>query len=178
VTLYQVVFTLCTGSSNTNPKNLKIMTDQTNISSDLYCIDLPEAQKRVRLWRAEQRNISEALAGTPGPINPDMMSIVTIKAFTFRYAEILDLVGKINHFNINGETPISGLRFYLGIREAQDHLPAGPCLIAVAVNGYDPANSLGGQDILDLDAESDRYTIFDFSYPCPSTCATVDIENR
>lgn len=142
-----------------------------------YTISLDDAQQRITNWQSDQSLIKNAvLHDLPLANSP----VLNINAFTFDLADIRDLVNRIDLYNITtppGDASISGIRFYLG-KVITPTMPEPPysCLVAVAVSGFRPNENVGGDDIITLPSAHSKpptleESIFDFSYPCPTTCA-------
>jgi hypothetical protein len=138
-----------------------------------FCIFQDEAIARITNWRQDQETLINALEGTPGHIH-EGMPMLHVKAFTFEYIELKELMRKIDLHNSDPSAPpISGLRLYLGVKVHPDEpVSPSPCLVAVGVANFDPNSSMGGDDVLKLATiDHNNEGIYDFSYPCPATCA-------
>ena len=146
-----------------------------------YTITLEEAQKRTDAWKSDQAVLIDALGGSTGAAN---LSPVNIHGFTFKLDDLFNLCIRIYNYNnpstpidvepgIEIENPVNAIRFYLG--KKADEMPGGAygCLIGVGVKEFDPENQDGGKDVYDLPDFKTPVTssIYDFSYPCPTTCA-------
>jgi hypothetical protein len=131
-----------------------------------YTISLNEAQARIQLYQQSR-----------GSINTN--------AFTIRLSELTNLCNRAIQYDLQNPTPedpINAIRFYLGA-ELVNKEPVA-CLICVPVSGFEhdgqtPIN--GGADVLSLRLgsykASDECDIYDFSFPCPTTCATNPVLN-
>lgn len=145
---------------------------------DFDTIDLVDAQERITAWQKDQKEIKSNLPTGMGPF-----PALEIKAFTFHFKEMFELCLRMYNYNnpdqkinINVEdindNPLNAIRFYVGKKYPEDSNPFA-CLIAVPVHNFDPANSKGGEDLAVLpSAEAPSgSSIYDFSFPCPMTCA-------
>lgn len=110
-------------------------------------IPVAEAAERTERWRTENPN---------GP-----------KAFAFSIEEINTLLQSINTTRLP-VIEVKALRFYLGLTAE-----GIPSLMVVAVGGdYNPGLQKGGIDLLETEINGETESIvFDFSCPCPYTCA-------
>lgn len=142
------------------------------------------AKTRIEDWQGEQSLIKTALGTNPAKDS----TVLGIEAFTFRLADLIELLNRIYLVNNPGETSwkmplptgneqINAIRFYLGQKEvANPPNTLEPCLVALGVEDFAPtaSPSSGGKDIYDLptapDDSSVSPAIYDFSYPCPTTC--------
>jgi len=143
-----------------------------------YTIDLIEAQTRIAAWQADQRQILK-IPGLPGGVD---YAPLYIKAFTFSTDDLLQLCEKIYSYNYpkanpvtltgsDREDPVDGIRFYIGRKSVEGTDEVETCLIAVPVLGFDGEEGRGGGDAASLWDSREVATIYDFSYPCPATCA-------
>lgn len=144
---------------------------------DRFTISLDDAQQRITNWQGDQTLIKNALSqNLPLRNSP----VLNINAFTFDLADITDLIVRIGLYNASTPPPaepINGIRFYLG-KVVTPTIPEPPysCLVAVGVSGFEPNENVGGDDIITLPSAHSKpptleESIFDFSYPCPTTCA-------
>jgi hypothetical protein len=151
-------------------------------TNDINTITLVEAQTRIAAWQEDQRLIKGALPPSKGH-----SPALDIKAFTFDLKEMFEMCLRIYNHNSPGreiyvniedisDSPLNAIRFYLGKNEpTAQNSPA--CLIAVAVKDFatDNANPelRGGEDFLELPSIKPPIvsSIYDFSFPCPMTCA-------
>jgi hypothetical protein len=134
-----------------------------------YTIPLAEAKTRITAWKTDQGNIQNEL-NHAGSSN---LPCLTINAFTFELQDLTDLLVRIDAYNKVHQTDhVNAVRFYLG--KSVPSLPEVPyaCLVGVGVSNFSPVNNNGGEDILTLPPTTDS-SIYDFSFPCPSTCAEV-----
>lgn len=95
------------------------------------------------------------------------------KAFSFSLTEMNNLTKTLS----SGKFPvinIQAVRFYLGLTQE-----GVPCLMMVGVAGdYDPERQEGGVDILEVGPSTSlESAVYDFSCPCPYTCATGPVPN-
>lgn len=150
------------------------MATNPSVDADHYIITLPEAKKRIAQWQADQSELIAKMAGTPLHIYEDL-PMLQVKAFTFEFSEMADLIDKIKTYNETADVKIDGLRFYLGVNdEVGEATVPQACLVAVGVSNFDPEMSMGGDDVLCVDTDTDSPSIiYDFSYPCPSTCGNA-----
>lgn len=144
-----------------------------------YTIDRLEAQTRIAAWQTDQRQILK-IPGLPGGVD---YAPLYIKAFTFSTDDLLQLCEKIYHYNyperhvtLTGSDrtdyrPVDGIRFYIGRKSVEGTDEVETCLIAVPVLGFDGEKGQGGKDAVTLWDSGEVATIYDFSYPCPATCA-------
>ncbi len=154
------------------------MTTNTKLEDgSRFTISLADAQERITNWQADQTMIKNALLQNPPLHNSPVLDI---HAFTFDLADLTDLMGRIAVYNTSTPplgTPINGIRFYLG-KVVNTAVPEPPysCLVAVGVSDFAPNENVGGDDIIALPSAHSKpptlvESIFDFSYPCPTTCA-------
>ncbi len=149
-----------------------------------FTITLEEAKKRCTEWNTDQKKIQTALLDQPTLHN---LPVLTSEGFTFELADLFDLFIRIYKYNNPNKPnpilptehtikdPINAIRFYLG-KETFLERPISPiaCLIGVAVTGFDSDANDGGQDVQDLPQTTIpplKSSIYDFSFPCPGTCA-------
>lgn len=147
--------------------------NQASIETGYY-ITPCEAKARIHNWQQSQAKIREALKNTPGHIY-EGAPMLHVKAFTFKYDELHDLIEKISGYNSESrDHKVNAVRFYLGVK-THDHeaVPPTPCLVTVGVSEFQPDESMGGDDVLSLPTinPSGPSLVCDFSYPCPTTCA-------
>lgn len=148
------------------------------MSTPPFTISQTTADARIKHWRDDQQTIQNALANHPQYQN---LPPLTINAFTFHYSDLFDLFNRIGEYNTsnNGaphkpivpvtptiENPINAIRFYLGVTPTPE--PPFSCLIAVGVTGFNISQNNGGTDVLSISPLGS--SIYDFSYPCPTTC--------
>ena len=132
-------------------------------------------------------------------------SCLTMKAFTFALRDVTDLLNRISVYN--GFEPIShtiperldpvtGIRFYLGMKPNPAYgpnMPTAPeyipCLVFLPVVDFVPGRiedgiyvrSEAGKDLIRLpvinegDIAEESSALYDFSFPCPDTCAADEI---
>ena len=145
-----------------------------------FTINQQDAQSRILACRKDQTDIKAALQNDP---NLNNLPCLNIHAFTFSLTDLKQLVNRIEAFN-NQVTnppvvPIDAIRFYLGEKHPHDpNIAKYACLIPIAVQDFEPENNNGGKDLLNLpvlgnENPSSPNAIYDFSFPCPSTCAEV-----
>lgn len=150
-----------------------------------FTLQLTDAQSRIERWQYDQGAIKNALASIPNP-NPLINSpVLSINAFTFELHDLCQLFERIFQYNNPGvpfqlhladysiNNPINAVRFYLGEKDPAD---PGACLIGVGVVDFQPPG-LGGQDVISQlpvinNQPENETSIYDFSYPCPTTCPT------
>ena len=148
-----------------------------------FTINEQTATDRIDEWQQEQATIKTALGQNPAANS----NVLDIKAFTFKLEDIVEFVNRIYLANNPGggtawQMPMptssdttNGIRFYVGEKETSNPNVLEPCLIAVAVDNFTPSTS-GGSDVLDLPTAPGStlvsQAIYDFSYPCPTTCPT------
>lgn len=161
---------------------MKQTQNHTIIPNETYTISLEEAQTRIAAWKESQQTILEE-SGLPaeGGLPP-----LRIKAFTFTTNDLFALCERIYNYNnpyepklnimrSELEKPVDAMRFYVGNRMVDNVLKQEACLIAVPVVGFDLKTGSGGKDMVALPyfggGEVVVPTIYDFSYPCPATCA-------
>ena len=141
-----------------------------------FTIPLAEEKKRIINWQAEQISVQAALKEDHGSLINAVP--LTAHAFTYHLEELRHLITLIAGYNDseNGaQNPVNAVRFYLGKRSVQNN-PAysSPDLMAVAVAGFNPNYSEGGLDVINITPWApDASGIFDFSYPCPTTCGNL-----
>jgi hypothetical protein len=134
-----------------------------------YTITMEVAQGRIQTYNQNKNNINTG-------------------AFTMRLSELANLCNRVVQYDLQSDTqnpapptPVNAIRFYLGA-EPDNFGNLAACLICVPVSGFvhDGQNSInGGQDIFSLRlgsfANEEADAIYDFSFPCPTTCATNPI---
>ncbi len=146
-----------------------------------FTISQDDARVRINAWRKDQTDIKAALLNYP---NLNNLPCLNIHAFTFTLTDLKQLCNRIDAFN-NQITnppvvPIDAIRFYLGEKQPVDpNTPKYACLIPIAVQDFEPQNNNGGKDLLNLPVLGNENppspnAIYDFSFPCPSTCAEVN----
>ncbi|MDL5049612.1 hypothetical protein QQ054_26695 [Oscillatoria amoena NRMC-F 0135] len=151
-----------------------------------FTIQQTDAQERYTNWKDNQGNIMNALQNPNAPQVPGLeySPVLSINSFTFKLQDLCELFERIYKYNNPGSTavlhlaestlaanPINAVRFYLGVENS----PANnACLIGVAVTNCN-APGFGGADVTNLPVVNAQPTtetsIYDFSYPCPTTCA-------
>lgn len=152
-------------------------TQTVSDDGNRFTITLDDAQQRVTNWQGDQALIRNALVqNLPLHNSP----VLNINAFTFDLADLTDLITRIALYNNSNPPigdPINGIRFYLG-KVVNTTIPEPPysCLVAVGVSNFAPNENVGGNDIITLPSAHSKpptleESIFDFSYPCPTTCA-------
>lgn len=155
-----------------------------------FTIELPDAEERIANWQNDQQNIQTALSN-----QPDLNSLppLIIQGFTIKFSDMYHFVTRVLAYN-SGQTtvdgpitvpppapgvqnPINAARFYLGIKNITElPIPPQPSLMSVAVTGFDPIANAAGTNVLNLPVTNETpnaTSIFDFSYPCPPTCAPL-----
>lgn len=143
-----------------------------------------DAQDRIRHWKTHQTEIQSVLLNQPNLINSPCLQI---NAFTFKLDDLYKLFVRIHNHNnpsaqplpppsaSNTTNPIKAIRFYLGLKEdPTNEIPPYACMMAVPVENFNPMSFNGGADIVYLPQGSEASSIYDFSFPCPSTCAEVN----
>jgi hypothetical protein len=159
-----------------------IMNSQTEIAvEEPFTISLSDAKTRISNWTADQTAVKAVTTINNSPV-------VNINSAAFALSDLQSLLAEIDLYNglqpIVSPTPsianpVNGVRFYFG-KKTHEGMPVAPyaCLIAVGVTGFSPASNLGGNDVVALPAlptPTHPYnglvsSIYDFSYPCPTTC--------
>ncbi|MFN8243271.1 MAG: hypothetical protein U0X40_04370 [Ferruginibacter sp.] len=141
-------------------------------------------------------------------------SCLTMKAFTFALRDITDLLNRIRVYNgfepipniepVRQQDPITGIRFYIGMKPNPAFDPAFPvkppyipCLVFLPVTNFVGGRmeegiyiaSKPGEDLVSLPVLvtepvngatmdiplEEGSALYDFSFPCPDTCAPVDL---
>jgi hypothetical protein len=136
----------------------------------IYTISLSEAQTRISDWQDAQADIKAELSASSSVLNSAPLNI---HAFTVSLDNLKDLIRRIDDNNTthpSGSENINAVRFYAASKATATD-PEG-CLVYVAVTGFDSSTSDGGEDVLTLPAGQTGETsgIYDFSFPCPTTC--------
>jgi hypothetical protein len=150
-----------------------------------FTITLEEAQKRFEALKTIQNKIKEELTDIPLKES----KLLEISAHTFQLNDLYDLFERIYKFNNPQEptlnldkttiaNPINAIRFYPGQKFNTSTEKFQICLMAVAVTGFNGISNLGGQDVKnlpDITGTVSISSIYDFSFPCPSTCPLESI---
>ena len=97
-----------------------------------------------------------------------------VKAFTVNLEELKEIL-----YDLKDSNGANAVRFYIAEKPV-DPNPGSPItgfqetLILVGVTGFDPENNIAGDDILDFVPKEGSAVsgCYDFTYPCPDTCAT------
>lgn len=152
------------------------MSTHTTLDVEQVIIPLHEAQARITHWREDQSKLIDVLKDSQEGHLMEGLPMLHVKAFTFKYQELAELIDKIRVHNdripeTEAANRINGLRFYLGVKDyASDALSPAPCLVITGVSEFYPHESMGGDDVICIDDLVNPSIIYDFSYPCPSTC--------
>lgn len=151
-------------------------------ASSEYTISLADAQSRILNWGIDQATIKEYSSFDNAPV------LITGSA-AFHLDELKAILRLIEDYNgseaplvppVVISNPINAIRFYFG-KKIEQGMPVAPyaCLIAVAVSGFviSSVPNIGGTDIIELPQLPTipinnilQSAIYDFSYPCPTTC--------
>lgn len=153
-------------------------------------IPVATASERITQWQNAQTVIQERI----GIDFPVVFPVASIHAFTMRFTEIFNLCARIYNANCPNMPPITyfvpgdnvplqydAIRFYLGIRPSDAFPGTEACLMCNPVEGFESqGNILGGNDVASLpllqgNNINEVSAVYDFSFPCPMTCATNDI---
>ncbi len=150
-------------------------------TSSVFKIDVNEAAKYTDRWRQMHEDANEK----------DYVKAITVDAEELK--SVIEELGK------NSKGKLNAVRFYLGRKPATKMSPSGfqgkdiTCLILVGVAGFEENTDLGkpplqaGVDLTQYFTEglpgADGLEepgevvsgCYDFTYPCPSTCAVGSV---
>jgi hypothetical protein len=151
-----------------------------------FTISLETAQDRINNWKNDQNAIKATLEQTSSPMQNSVA--LSINAFSFKLRDLSELFERIYAYNNNGQAPdihlsdhiagmqnpIDAVRFYVG-EDVDAAGNAQVCLVGVSVVGFNAAGTQdGGSDFVNLPVinqqPASETSIYDFSYPCPTTC--------
>ncbi len=151
-------------------------------ASSEFTISLADAQSRILNWGVDQATIKEYLTLNNSPV-------VITGSVAFHLDELKIILGAIEDYNeseasiippVAISNPITAIRFYFG-KKIEQGMPIAPyaCLIAVGVTDFNSTTGQtnGGIDVIQLPElpvipvnNALKSAIYDFSYPCPTTC--------
>ncbi len=122
-----------------------------------------------------QLSLTEAETFTRNWVETGTITANDFRAFSVRASELNALLELVNS---NG---LDAVRFYFGMKPRPDgKFGLKPCLVMAGVQGFevdfsnpnDPVVTNAGKEIYFPDRKSnvEGEFVYDFSYPCPSTC--------